>query len=160
MHVCTISARRTGKTALRDTHDRLTPAAYFTLRLVASRYTPDAFARALLIVADHDQIERPTLDEDRARYRRTRDVVALLGRPGSVTWDDQLLAAITRLIPFDPAVYAQLADRRAASPKVCCGCGCSGHDACITDDSVCTWVTPALCSHCLKDAIAEQEIAR
>lgn len=160
MHVCTISARRTGKSSQVDLNGPLTPAGYLTLRRTAAGYTTDALARALLILQEHGRFERPTLEEGRARYRRMRDIVVLLERRGSVTFDHHLLTAIASLFPFSPAIYALLAGDQAGTAQICRSCGCSDHDACITDAGVCTWATRALCSHCLDAAIIEQEAAR
>ncbi|WP_267382205.1 MULTISPECIES: hypothetical protein [unclassified Sphingomonas] len=157
MHVCTITSRHTGKAAGTAA---LTPAAYFALRRAAAGYSIDALARALLILADNRiNGPRPNLDETRARYRRMRDTIMLLERPGAATGDADLLLAIASLIPFDRAVYRQLATEPAhRHPRVCRGCGCSQSDPCITEqdgmEHVCRWATHTACTRCITDAIA------
>ena len=131
----------------------LSPADYLRLRRVASGYSPEAFARALLMVADHGQPPAAragrTRDEEQQRFRETLDLVRLLETGGTVARRAQTLHAIQSLIPFDPDVYHQLANEPAdRHPRVCRGCGCSGHDACSTEHSVCAWVTPGWCSFC------------
>lgn len=130
----------------------LSPAAYVRLRREAAGYHPNALARDYALVAAHGRPEpavRPNVDESRAAHRHLRDELALLERPGTVVLDDAVLRRLASLFAFDPAVYRQLASESAdRHPRVCRGCGCSGHDACSDDHSVCTWVTPAWCSHC------------
>jgi hypothetical protein len=62
----------------------------------------------------------------------------------------ETLEAISTVMPFDPAVYQQLAfgDPRR-HPRICRGCGCSTHDSCNHDDwGSCSWESPTQCSHC------------
>ena len=137
----------------------LTPAAYLRLRREAVGYEPDRFARDYATIAAHGQATHvPPLSvaEGRIAFRRLRNELALLEQPGAIATSDATLRRIAALIPFDPAVYRQLANDPAAQhPRVCRSCGCSGHDACSHDDSVCTWVTAALCSHCATRAGVE-----
>jgi hypothetical protein len=130
----------------------LTPGAYLALRRAAAGYTPEAFTRAFIMVQDHDRprpVTAPSIEETRQRFRQTRNELALLERPRTVARDQATLRAIASVIPFDIDVYRQLAAEPAdRHPRICRGCGCSGHDACSTDDAVCRWVTPDVCSHC------------
>ena len=151
-HVRCGGASRLADAVVSAVYGPLTPAAYLRLRREAAGYHPDGFARDYAMVAAHGRPEpacRLSVDETRAAHRRIRDELALLERPGVVARDDAVLRRIASLIGFDPAVYRQLANDPAdRHPRICRGCGCSGHDACSDDDSVCTWVTPAWCSHC------------
>lgn len=36
--------------------------------------------------------------------------------------------------------------------KICCECGCTEDDACMTDDGPCYWAEPGLCSACVDSA--------
>lgn len=157
MRHLTLPARRQGASRLADAvlnaaHGPLTPADYLRLRRVAAGFAPDAFARAYAMVANHGRPVppiRPSVAESRATFRRIRDELALLEKPGAVARGDATLHRIASLIGFDPAVYRQLAnDPVDQHPRVCRGCGCSGHDACSTDDSVCHTIVPGWCSHC------------
>lgn len=167
MHVCTIPARQSGKPHVASLAQALKPGTYLALRRQAAGYSVDAFARALLLVAEHYAparpaihgrvpAARPTLDESRARFRKMRDTVTLLESPNGRTNDADLLWAIASLFPFNRAVYHQLATAPAnRHPRVCRGCGCSDHDACVDiQDHVCSLLTPDLCSHCVTGSVA------
>lgn len=135
----------------------LDAASYLGLRIAAAGYTVDAFARAVIMVQDHNRpvpAARPTIAESRLRYRQMRNDVALALRPRARLRDPAILDLVASLIPFDPAVYRQLASEPTdRHPVVCRGCGCSGNDPCIAEDDtgehVCRTALPGLCSHCL-----------
>lgn len=137
----------------------LAPAAYLTLCRESHGYTPEQLARALVQLADHQEpLPRPrlTLEEGRSRYRKMLGVVRLLERRGAVARHDATLEALASVFRFDPAVYRALAVPTAHQQRVCRSCGCSDHCSCHrdADDSVCRWVTPALCSHCVDRGVA------
>lgn len=157
MHVSTIAL--IGRANSQPAGTSLTPAAYLTLRRKAAGFTIESLARALVMVGLHGQ-DRPTMKELRAVQLRTRDQVSLMERPGAVIHNDDTLRLIESVMPFDPAVYRQLADHTAdRHPKVCIGCGCSGHDPCHDDSRTCMWVTKDTCSHCVERAIKAAGVA-
>lgn len=157
MHVCTITP--IGAANTQPAGVPLTPAAYLTLRRKAAGFTIESLARALVMVGLHGQ-DRPTMKELRALQLRTRDQVMLMERAGAVIHNDDTLRLVESVMPFDPAVYRQLADHAAdRHPKVCLGCGCSGHDPCHDDSRTCTWVTDDACSHCVERAIDATGVA-
>ena len=135
----------------------LDAASYLGLRIAAAGYTVDAFARAVITVQDHDRpvpAERPTVDQSRLRLRQMRNDVALATRRGTRLRNPELVDLIAKIIPFDPAVYRQLANEVAdRHPPICRSCGCSGNDPCIAEDGsgehVCRTAVPGICSHCL-----------
>lgn len=145
----------------------LDAARYLGLRIAAAGYSHDQFARAVLLVQDHGRprpITPPTVAESRLRFRQMRNDVALATRPGARLREPALVHLIASIIPFDPAVYRQLATEPAdRQPPVCRGCGCSGHDACVTEDAagehVCHTVVPGLCSRCLESGAASLSVA-
>lgn len=159
MHVCTISSRRTGKTA--SALPPLTAPAYVRLRREAAGMTVDQLARALVLVAAHGwAAKRLTLEEGRSRHRRMLDQVRLIEREGAVIRDAAAMRLIQSVMPFDPAVYRALAETPAGDhPRVCRGCGCSDHDACVTesagDEQICSLVTRNVCSRCLAVSLAQ-----
>ncbi len=156
MHVCRIP-----HTPANDhpTAPALTPSAYLTLRRKAAGYTIEQLAKALVMVGLHGR-DRPNLEELRALQHRTRDQVALFERPGALIRTIDTLHLIESVMPFDPAVYRQLADAPAdRHPRICRSCGCSGHDPCITDNHVCEWVSDEACSHCVDRAAGAAKVA-
>ena len=140
----------------------LDAAGYLALRIGAAGYTLDTFARAVITVQDHDRpvpAERPTVGESRLRFRQMRNDVALATRRGARLRNPELVDLVAKIIPFDPAVYRQLASEVAdRHPPICRSCGCSGNDPCIHEDDVgehvCRTVVPGLCSRCAKAPVA------
>lgn len=59
MPVCTIPARQCGKSHAASLAEALKPGTYLAHRRRAAGYSVDAFARALLLVADHDACADP-----------------------------------------------------------------------------------------------------
>ena len=129
----------------------LAPCDYLRLRRRAAGLTIDQLAYQIAHNIAH-RFARTTENrsaEARERVKVIRDQLTLLERPGSRARFTDILQGIERVIPFDPNVYCQLADEPAdRHPLVCRSCGCSSHDPCIDNHSVCKWVSPQLCSHC------------
>jgi hypothetical protein len=164
----TLPERRHGISRLADAvttavYGPFAPHEYLRLRRVAAGYEPDRFARDYATIAAHGRpnpVPPLSVTESRIAFRRLRGELALLEQPGAIATSDATLRRIASLIPFDPAVYRQLASEPAdRHPRICRSCGCSGHDACSHDDSVCTWVTAALCSHCVERSAAAASVA-
>ena len=96
--------------------------------------------------------------------QKARVDVALATRHGARLRDAALLDVIAAVIPFDPAVYRQLAGEPAdRHPAVCRGCGCSGNDPCIAEhdgaEHVCRTAIRGLCTHCVERGAASAKAA-
>lgn len=145
----------------------LDAADYLALRIAAAGHKLDTFARAVIAIQDHGRpvpAERPTVEESRLRFRQMRNDVALATRHGARLRDAALLDVIAAVIPFDPAVYRQLAGEPAdRHPAVCRGCGCSGNDPCIAEhdgaEHVCRTAIRGLCTHCVERGAASAKVA-
>jgi len=135
----------------------LTPGDYLRLRREAAGRSADQLARDLVTVIAHNRPlpkRAPSIAELGARYMRMLDTVRLLEAPRSLCLDTELLDAIASIIPFDPAVYHQLATEPAdRHPRICRSCACSDHDQCATHHECCRWITPQLCSHCVEGGL-------
>lgn len=89
-------------------------------------------------------------------------LTALAGRLALLEADrDVLSPAQAKLVrsafSFDDDIYEQLVARHFAGedcglpePRLCRGCGCSWHDACVTAGGPCAWSLddPSLCTAC------------
>lgn len=156
MHVCKIPHVPAND---QPTATPLAPSAYLALRRKAAGYNIERLAKALVMVGLHGH-DRPNMEELRAIQNRTRDLVALFERPGVVICNNDTLNLIESVMPFDPAVYRQLAEGGAdRHPRICRSCGCSGHDPCITDNEVCQWITEEACSYCVERAADATQVA-
>jgi Cdc6-like AAA superfamily ATPase len=77
-------------------------------------------------------------------------LIIMLEAKGVRARHPETLEAIAAVMPFDAAVYQQLAYGNARrQPRVCRGCGCSTHDSCQDEQwGSCSWASPTQCSHC------------
>lgn len=71
---------------------------------------------------------------------------------------------LRRLYPFDLGIYEclELCFHGCAVPvsRICSDCGCSWHDACLTDHGPCAWseTHPELCTACERKAALAAEL--
>jgi hypothetical protein len=136
----------------------LKAAEYLRLRRVAARLSERDLAQRMAAVWLHSAVQsredggalplstRPTV---RVLIAQMQTIVQALELPSSVARRAETIEAIALVLPFDPAVYWQLA--RAAPnrhPRVCRGCGASTHD----DGDPVTWKTPTSCTRCAAPA--------
>ncbi|HET9511820.1 MAG TPA: hypothetical protein VFO80_11790 [Sphingomonas sp.] len=138
----------------------LTPSEYVALRRRAAGFTVENLARALVTVGVHGRRHKPTDTQLAIMRRRAIDQVRLMERPGSVIVSHDALRLIQSVMPFDPAIYRQLAEAPAhRHARICRGCGCSDHDPCISEvdrvESICRLLSPHLCTHCVDRGLAE-----
>ena len=143
----------------RHTAEPLTPAAYVALRRRAAGFTVENLARALVTVGIHGRRHRPTARQIATMQARAADHVRLMEQPGATVVSHDALRLLQSVMPFDPAVYRQLIDAPAnRQSRICRGCGCSGHDPCVSEvdrvESICRMLSPELCSHCVDDELS------
>jgi hypothetical protein len=125
----------------------MTPGTYLKLRREAAHVPLGILVIQLTGMPDRI---RPVTDED--RMRMLRHLVAAEADQVIVTVPQAAL--IRRAVPFDITVYEKLLQRHvegpfsaAPEPRVCTGCGCSWHDACVTHAGPCRWAS-AEADHC------------
>lgn len=156
MLLCTLSARRSGKSAA----GALSPADYIRLRREAAGLSRYDVALRLPSIG-----VRTDAGDHRARpiARDLDDALGLvrqLETPGIRARHRMMVEALGSIFPLDVDVYFQLADAPPQRhPSVCRSCGCSDQDPCSGGDGVCTWATPGMCTRCLGSLVAAAEAA-
>lgn len=134
---------------IHDAHP-LTPEAYVQLRRKAAGLEIRDLA-ARLSELRNAMIEARELPAGILAIRGDFvSMVMMLEAKGGRARLPETLGALATVMPFDPAVYQQLADRDPRRhPRVCRSCGCSAYDSCHHDDwGSCSWESPTHCSHC------------
>lgn len=84
-------------------------------------------------------------------FDTTKAMVHLLETEGTAARYRETMEAFARAMPIDVDVYLQLRDTPAdRHPRICRGCACSDHDACVSADGAhrCSWSGSAICSRC------------
>lgn len=128
----------------------LAPEAYIRLRREAAGLTIRDLASRLSALRNA-LIEAGELPAGLLAIRNDyAAMIVMLEAQGVRARLPETLESIAAVMPFDPAVYRQLAEgdpRR--HPRVCRGCGCSTYDSCHHESyGSCAWVSPTQCSHC------------
>lgn len=128
----------------------MTPGTYLKLRREATHVPLGMLV--IQLTGMPDRIRHVTYED---RMRMLRHLVAAEADQVIVTVPQAAL--IRRAVPFDITVYEKLLQRHlegpfsaAPEPRVCIGCGCSWHDACVTDAGPCSWSSAEAdrCSAC------------
>lgn len=132
----------------------LRAAEYLRLRRIAAGLSERDLAQRMAAVWLHSSVQaqdgdgalplspRPTV---RDLIAQMQTIVQALELPSSIARRPETVEAIALVLPFDPAVYWQLArDAPTRHPRVCRGCGTSTHD----DGEPVTWATPTGCTRC------------
>jgi len=121
----------------------ITPAAYLRLRRVHAGLTVAQLAGRIT--------------SDPAQHSMATAMLHLLETPGVVARHRDTTRALARVLPFDAAVYWQLAtDPVEAHPRICRGCGYTVWDAYSVEDMLLGWATDTSCTRCTPGTDADQ----
>ncbi len=128
----------------------LSAAGYLVLRRKAAGLTQQQLADRLIALRAQLLAAGDAPPIARTRAADMLDFVRMLEAPATRARLSDTLDAIAAVIPFDTAVYYQLANAKPQRhPRVCRGCGCSQQDACEHEHlGACAWSTTTSCTHC------------